>query len=281
MKSDVEKWLPSLAVMLSCLFAQAAEFIELRSGESSAAIATSGARVISFRCRGNEVLWQPAEWLLPGGKGSHGGIFICWPWFGADGPKSHARHGFAREQAFTVREKEDNRLILGLVANDRTRKIFPYEFDLELGFLLTSRLSVSVRTRNTGKVPFDFGGGFHPYLAVGNRDDAVVRGLPWEGDFRVTAACDRLFSGKGAPGSYEIVDAVLSRRIVLMPRGTNRVIVWNPGRIGDDAKKPGAIGPDGWRHFVCVEPALMGDGKVHLEPGESHLISLEVGALPL
>ena len=294
MKSNVEKWLVSLAVMLSCLFAQTAEFIELRNGESSATIATSGARVISFRCRGNEVLWQPAQWRFPGGKGSHGGIFVCWPWFGSDGPKGRARHGFAREHVFSVREKERNRLVLGLAANNRTKEVFPHDFDLEVGFSLTTRLSVTIRTRNIGDDAFEFGGGFHPYIAVGNRDDTIVKGvdglpfangtgemLPWKGDLRVTSACNSLFSESRTVGSYEVVDALLSRRIGLVSCGTNRLIVWNPGMIGDDADTPGAIGPDGWRRFICVEPVLTGECKMRLHPGDSHQMSLELHVLAM
>ena len=284
----------ALSLVLSGMFAHAGGFVELRYGESSATVATDGARVLSLRLDGREVLWQPSQWLFPGGKGSHGGIFICWPWFGSDGPKEHARHGFAREHVFSVREKERNGLFLGLAANDRTKEIFPHDFDLEVGFSLTTRLSVTLRTRNLGDDAFEFGGGFHPYLAVGNRDDAVVKGinglpcangtdemLPWKGDLRVTSACDSLFSESRTVGSYEVVDAVLSRCIGLVSYGTNRLVVWNPGMIGDAADTPGAIGPDGWRRFICVEPVLTGDGKIRLKPGDRHQMSLELRVLPM
>ena len=281
-------------LILSDALAYAGEFIDLRHGESSATVATAGARVLSLCLGGQEVLWQPAQWLLPGGKGSHGGIFICWPWFGTDGPKNLAKHGFARERVFAVREQEGDRLVLGLVTDTRTKEIFPHDFDLEVEFSLTSRLSVTIRTRNTGGDSFEFGGGFHPYLAVGNRDEAIVKGvdglpcanetgelLPWKGDLRVTAACDRLFSETRTVGSYEIVDSLLSRRIVFVSRGTNRLTVWNPGMLGDGARKPGAIGPDGWRRFICAEPILMGNGKIRLKPGDSHQMSLELSVLPM
>lgn len=281
-------------LILSDTLAYAGEIVELRHGESSATVATAGARVLSLRLGGREVLWQPAQWLFPGGKGSHGGIFICWPWFGSDGPKNLARHGFARERLFAVREKAGDRLVLGLAADKGTEEIFPYDFNLEVEFSLTTRLSVTIRTRNVGGDSFEFGGGFHPYLAVGNRDDAVVKGVdglpcangmgelsPWKGDLRVTAACDGLFSETRSFGSYEVVDPLLSRRIGLVSRGTNRLTVWNPGRVGDDARKPGAIGPDGWRRFICVEPVLMEDGKIRLNPGDSHQMSLELTVLPM
>ena len=284
-------WALASLLILSDTLAYVGEFIDLRHGESSATVATAGARVLSLRLGGQEVLWQPAQWLLPGGKGSHGGIFICWPWFGTDGPKNLAKHGFARERVFAVREKESDRLVLGLVADTRSKEIFPHDFDFEVGFSLTTRLAITIRTRNTGGDSFEFGGGFHPYLAVGNRDEAIVKGveglscanetgkmLPWKGVLRVTAACDRLFLETRTVGTYEIVDSLLSRCIGLVSRGTNRVTVWNPGMIGGDVRKPGAIGFDGWRRFICVEPVLMGDGKIRLKPGDSHQMSLELFA---
>lgn len=283
----------ALSLTLSGMLAHAGEFVELCYGESLATVATDGARVLSLRLDGREVLWRPAQWRFPGGKGSHGGIFVCWPWFGSDGPKGCARHGFAREHVFSVRERERNRLVLGLAANDRTKAVFPHDFDLEVGFSLTTRLSVTIRTRNIGDDAFEFGGGFHPYIAVGNRDDAVVKGvdglpcangtgemLPWKGDLRVTSACDSLFSENRTVGSYEVVDALLSRRIGLVSCGTNRLVVWNPGMIGGDADTPGAIGPDGWRRFICVEPVLMGHCKIRLKPGDNHQMSLELRVQP-
>jgi len=49
--------------------------IKLATSHSSMEVSLWGARILSLKIRGDEVLWRPREWRLEGGNGwAHGGI---------------------------------------------------------------------------------------------------------------------------------------------------------------------------------------------------------------
>ena len=63
----------------------------------SAEISLFGAQVLSYRPTGNfPVLYAPKEIAFGADKADHGGIPVCWPWFGKNGPEGSYGHGFAR-----------------------------------------------------------------------------------------------------------------------------------------------------------------------------------------
>lgn len=75
------------------------------------------------------------------------------------------RHGFARHARFSVVEQSDHAVVLRLEANEASRAVYPFEFQLDLRFTCgAGALAVAVSVRNCGpdKMPFSFG--FHPAL---------------------------------------------------------------------------------------------------------------------
>ena len=74
------------------------------------------------------------------------------------------KHGFARRRMFAVVARDPASAMLRLSADDATRDVYPFEFELDLCFALTTALTVTatVRNRGTGAMPFSFG--FHPAL---------------------------------------------------------------------------------------------------------------------
>ena len=60
------------------------QFVTLytEKAKASAKIALDGARVVSFRVGGEEVIWNSRVPGRPTAKWNHGGIPVCWPWFG-------------------------------------------------------------------------------------------------------------------------------------------------------------------------------------------------------
>ena len=57
--------------------------VKLETKHASAEVSLFGGRVLSFRKGGEEVLWRPREWRHEAGEWRHGGIPLCWPWFGS------------------------------------------------------------------------------------------------------------------------------------------------------------------------------------------------------
>ena len=120
---------------------------------------------------GKEWMWQadPAFW----GKTSP----ILFPTVGALKENSYQyegnnynlpRHGFAREMNFEVRKHVGDRVIFGLCSSEETRLLFPFEFDLEVEYILEGAvLRVEYRVKNISSTePMWFSLWAHPAFAI-------------------------------------------------------------------------------------------------------------------
>ncbi len=85
-----------------------------------------------------------------------------------------AQHGFARDMVFELVEQQPERVLLCLKANEETRAIYPYDFALEVEFVLQGNIvaqHVTVKNQSENKVlPFNVG--FHPGFALPFGDGA-------------------------------------------------------------------------------------------------------------
>lgn len=76
---------------------------------------------------------------------------------------SMSQHGFARDMEFKLIKKTDFELWYQLTANDETKKVYPFDFALEIGYRLQGRsLTVMWRVINLGKSVMYFSIGAHP-----------------------------------------------------------------------------------------------------------------------
>lgn len=270
--------------------------VVIASRYGSAEIALLGGNVLSYQPTGlGPVVFRPAKRDYNRGESFHGGIPVCWPQFGNKAFKDVPQHGFARFLVFEVRgteySEEKTEVTLGLKADDETRKIWPHDFDLELTISITMKLNLNLKTVNTGKTPFDFSCGFHPYFVVRNRDDVVLRGLDGAsyvdgttsdlatgvqtGDITVNFAPDHIFSLKAAPKhEFAILDPGLKRAIAMVSSGNQKCVVWNCGEKG----KLSDFEPGDWKKYLCVEPVSEWPGAQTLEPGASHELMCAIQA---
>ncbi len=77
------------------------------------------------------------------------------------------QHGFARDLEFDLVKQEERELILGLVSNETTRAVFPFDFELRLGYALKNNiLQCSYAVKNTGNTALYFSLGAHPGFNV-------------------------------------------------------------------------------------------------------------------
>lgn len=262
--------------------------VVLANHYGAAEVALLGANVLSYRPTGHSpVIFRPAKRDYNRGDSFHGGIPVCWPQFGNRANKNLPQHGFARMMVFEVRSseytEEKTEIVLGLKSDAETLKLWPHEFDLELTITVSMKLNLKLVTKNTGKTPFDFNCGFHPYFLVRERDGVTVRGLDGckvvdgrdpelketvhSGDFKVDFAPDHIFSMPAAPKhEYAIVDSGLNRAIALVSSGNTKTVVWNCGKDG----KMVDFDENDWNRYVCVEPVSGWPGAATLEAGASH-----------
>jgi galactose mutarotase-like enzyme len=155
----------------------------LRSGTAHASIAEEGAEIVEWQVATKPLLWQPdpAVWnetaplLFPlvGWTRKHR-IRI--------GPEYYplGLHGFARHRTFQVTEQREDRARLVLASDEKTRVLYPFEFELNVDYELSeTAISVALGVTNRGATPMPYACGLHPGFrwpfAGGAPEDYVVR----------------------------------------------------------------------------------------------------------
>lgn len=123
----------------------------LDNGKIRIGVNIHGAELASLVCDGREYLWQadPEFW------GRHSPVLF--PIVGMVWNKtlrSHGReftmgqHGFARDMDFTLVSKTPDQIWFRLDSNELTKEKYPYDFSLEIGYMLSGR-SVKVMWKVT------------------------------------------------------------------------------------------------------------------------------------
>lgn len=249
------------------------EVVDMNVDGASCRVALTGARVLSFVTQGKDYVWHPRHWnVTTSREWAHGGIPLCWPWFGseADGV-DRGFGGFAYFSSFEVRRREQTEkrstLVLGLRDSAATRRLWDFAFDFEVSVVLEpTSLSVSLKTKNLSDREMRLNAGFHPYLDVGDRMLAClegVKGADWElSGERFELHDDTLPPNATYPCELSLAHSVddifvipnarlrlrapaTERSMEIEAEGTRHVVVYVlPPEKEDRA----------WRAPVCVEP---------------------------
>jgi galactose mutarotase-like enzyme len=142
----------------------------LKNDTLTVSISPIGAEIMSVKRGDCEYMWQgdPEFWssraplLFPVCGRSFGGVYTH------EGKTYElTNHGFARRQEFAPKLVTDTELVLVLNANDDTRKVYPFEFELEVRYVLTGeRLYSEVKVTNNGTTVLPATFGLHPGFNV-------------------------------------------------------------------------------------------------------------------
>lgn len=150
---------------------------ELKTGNSSAVIASEGAELKSLVIGGREIMWcaDPAFW----GKTSP----VLFPAIGnvrnnktTIGGKdvSLSKHGFARDNTFSVIRKSGNSLVLAYNYTPVEGK-YPYNVQLALQYnLFDDRIEIVYSVYNPGNDSISFCIGAHPAIACNDLDNCTL-----------------------------------------------------------------------------------------------------------
>lgn len=145
-------------------------YLTLTNNKFSARINQKGAELTSLKTKEREYMWEgdPKYW------GKHSPVLF--PIVGTLKNNTYlyggniyalSRHGFARDNAFTVKEQTEKKAVFSLIANAETKKVYPFDFELELHYTLKdTTLEIKYVVHNTGKQDMPFSIGAHPAFAL-------------------------------------------------------------------------------------------------------------------
>lgn len=79
------------------------------------------------------------------------------------------RHGFARDLTFQVFSQSLNEVVFSLKSSEETKKVYPFEFELQIGYtLLENKLVIKYSVINQDSIEIPFSIGAHPAFALPN-----------------------------------------------------------------------------------------------------------------
>jgi glucose-6-phosphate 1-epimerase len=270
--------------------------IDINTTVATADICLYGAQALSFITAGNsDLLWMSERSLFEEGKAIRGGIPLCFPWFGPHSSgKTKPQHGFARLQYWNVESVKENAdksiaIELSLNQSEASLQLWPHHFTAKATFIIGKSLQLQLSVTNTGNETFEYSDALHSYFIISNIDTIAVEGLQdatyYEafGTELKTQQNQLLYFNNETNRRYVnttsnciIHDKGLNRKISVEKTGSRVTVVWNPAEA--TTKTIADITPDGYKTFVCVEPAnaYAGIDMISLAPGKSHTLSTTI-----
>jgi galactose mutarotase-like enzyme len=271
------------------------ETLELSDDQARSSVSivpARGAIATHFRVGGRELLYLDEATLRDPKKNVRGGIPLLFPSpgkldgdrferGGVQGPMK--QHGFARDLPWEVTDTQERtaaQATLTLVANERTRAVFPWEFRLEITFsLVAARLRLDVQVMNTGRRAMPFAFGIHPYFLVADKGQARIA-------TRATRAFDNVRKDVVPFRGFDLTAREVD--LHLLDHGsTESSLTWKDGsrmaiRCSNELTRWVVWTVEG-KDYVCLEPwtapanALnSGESLIEIPPGGSHALWIEM-----
>jgi galactose mutarotase-like enzyme len=136
-----------------------------------------GGIITRWQVQGQDLLYLDADRFTDPTLSIRGGIPILFPICGnlPDNTYTHQgksytlkQHGFARDLPWTVSDQQpQDGITLTLTSSDRTRAVYPFDFELTFTYRLQGQeLVIEQRYENRSSEPMPFSTGLHPYFSV-------------------------------------------------------------------------------------------------------------------
>jgi len=268
-------------------------FIKIKNQYASAVISLYGGQVLSYApCDTDELLFLSDKAFYETGKAIKGGVPICWPWFGGD-PEGKGRpaHGFARNSLWRLESTEqieggETKVVISLLPNEVSNKLFPFEFKLSLTVVIGKELKLELTTQNIDDKLFDITQALHTYFSVKDIDDVEVLGLDGssyldkaknntgdenrsqKGDVAFMGEVDRIYLD--APNDLKIQQKALKKITGIKSSNNKTAVIWNPWK--ELCEQSADLKEDDYKRFVCVETANAADDVIRIMPGEKFVL---------
>lgn len=271
-------------------------FLSINNSFASARIALYGAQILSFKPFGmQDVLWVSNNATFKEGKAIRGGIPVCFPWFGPHQThKTKPQHGFARTsnwQVLAIQQLADGATDIQLILeqSEETINLWPFPFKAVINFIVGNSLQVIFSVSNTGTTSFQYSDALHTYFNIS--DIAAIELDGFDNAPYYEAFGDELLQQKNTTlhpeiennrryvqhtGEAVIIDPGYNRKIVINKTSSKVTVVWNPGPV--TSKNFADMSADGYKNFICIEPAnaYPGVDMVEVAPGEDFSLSTTI-----
>jgi len=266
------------------------EYIEVSNKHAHAKIALQGAHIFAYKAIDKPaLLWLSPEATMQEGKAIRGGIPICFPWFGKHKADSTLpQHGFARTSLWQVVDEEEKAdgttyIRLQLTQTTNTRKLWPYDFEVNLDVIVGETLGLTMHITNTDTKPFEVSTALHTYLNISDIENVEVVGLDdtkyyddltkstqrKQGNLIIDAEIDRVYQSKGA--SITLLDT--GRKIGITSEGSESLVVWNPWKEKSIAMID--MLDDGYKTMLCLETANAREDSRVIDVWQTHSMGVE------
>ncbi|MDQ7989311.1 MAG: D-hexose-6-phosphate mutarotase [Candidatus Dactylopiibacterium sp.] len=234
---------------------------------AEATVLLHGAHLVSWKPAGDrERLYLSDKAVFEDGKPVRGGVPICFPQFGKNGPLP--QHGFVRDRSWeivTARAGDDFAMaMLRFTDSAETRAMWPHAFTAEFSVSITgARLDMELEVTNTGDAPLGFTAALHTYMAVDEVEEAQLEGLRGQ-TYRdlLDGGTEHVESGTFVAIERETTRLYLETANPLLLREARKslginaenmpdTVVWNPWEV--TCATIGDLPANGFRRFLCVE----------------------------
>ncbi|XP_064607977.1 uncharacterized protein LOC135472412 [Liolophura sinensis] len=250
------------------------DLISLSRGDgTSAVVHLHGATLLSWKCKGQEMLFVSKEAVFDNKKAIRGGIPIVFPNFG---PWKHGpQHGFARIKRWDV-EHEPGRDVNGnptvsfsLCDDEGTRNMWNMKFKLVYTIVLEAdSIKLTLTVENTDSIIYDFTCLLHTYLATPDVTQTKIEGLEGlsyidklqNGEkcteerkiVKITEGYDRIY--KNAPSEITVSGLDCKSSVKINTKLFSDIVLWNPW---EKASGMSDFGDEEYQTMLCVEPGYL------------------------
>lgn len=288
------------------------EAIKIEHPQFSATLLLQGAQLIEFTPINaeNNLLWLSDTVEYKQGKPLRGGIPICWPWFGnldqnpnviqnqmksllanqAQDINSVSAHGFARSQLWEIKRIHEDchfvEVTLILISNAETKKLWPFEFELEATFKFSNTAKLTLTTTNTGNTPFNISQALHTYLPTDDITRSSIHGAhnamyidaldDWKekkqtGKIHFSEETDRLYFFDN--NLYSLKLETPNQSLLINNENSKSAVIWNPWL--EKSKRLSQFSPLDFHNMLCIETANVITDAKKINAGEQTNISVE------
>ncbi len=172
------------------------------------------------------------------------------------------KHGFVRRRVFALVDREASSATFRLCADEATRAVYAFDFELDLEFALGEDLTVTAIVRNLGAGPMPFSFGFHPALRWPKRDAAFIKFDEYETGpvWRIDEAglIDRNEPLPGDGETLALDDALFADDAMILRDIASRSLTFSSGdrhiRVGWDNLPDLGLWTRPGAPYLCIEP---------------------------